>query len=777
MPDTEWDEVKQLYEFGPFRVDPEKELLLRAGEPVPLTPKTFQILLVLLRHNKEVVTKDNLMKAVWPDTFVEETNLSRNIFMLRKALGESPKDHQYILTVPGRGYRLAENVRLVPEQEISIVAATHSKVQVEISTEAKAWTWIGIAALVAAAIAVGAFRLSVRRKPVLSEKDTVVLSDFDNSTGDPVFDGTLRQGLSVELAQSPFLSLISDQRIQRTLGLMGRPGDSRLTPDVAKEICERTGSAAVLNGSIANLGSRYVLGLQAKDCRTGDVLDVEQTQAARKEDVLNALDRIASKFRSRVGESLTTIQQHNTSLAEATTSSLEALKAFSMAEKIHYTVDPIAAVPLYQRAIEIDPKFAMAYAGLGSVYGEIGESDLSAMSSTKAYELRDRASDQERFFITLSYQLRVTGDLEKAQQTCNVWAQTYPRDARPHGYVSAMLQMIGQHERSIEAGKRMIELDPDFAVAYADLAAGYQNLNRFDEAEDTLRHAVQRKLQFPDYAVMRYQLAFLKGDNAAMDGEAAQGKSNSQAAIYQSEALALAYSGHLQQANGKSRRAVDLAEQASQPESAALFATGAALWNAFFGNALSAKQSANQALNLSKDREVEYGAAIALALAGDYSKSRTLADDLEHRFTEDSSVRFNYLPSLRALLAMKAGEPSQAVKLLESARPSELGTPRSTMHGYFGALYPVYVRGLAYLAEARGTEAAAEFQKILDHRGIVASDPIGVLALLSLGRADEVAGDRIRAKSAYQDFLQLWKDADSGIPILGHAKAEFAQLQ
>lgn len=777
MPDTEWDEVKQLYEFGPFRVDPEKELLLRAGEPVPLTPKTFQILLVLLRHNKEVVTKDNLMKAVWPDTFVEETNLSRNIFMLRKALGESPQDHQYILTVPGRGYRLAENVRLVPEQEISIVAATHSKVQVEISTEAKAWTWIGIAALVAAAIAVGAFRLSVRRKPVLSEKDTVVLSDFDNSTGDPVFDGTLRQGLSVELAQSPFLSLISDQRIQRTLGLMGRPGDSRLTPDVAKEICERTGSAAVLNGSIANLGSRYVLGLQAKDCRTGDVLDVEQTQAARKEDVLNALDRIASKFRSRVGESLTTIQQHNTSLAEATTSSLEALKAFSMAEKIHYTVDPIAAVPLYQRAIEIDPKFAMAYAGLGSVYGEIGESDLSAMSSTKAYELRDRASDQERFFITLSYQLRVTGDLEKAQQTCNVWAQTYPRDARPHGYVSAMLQMIGQHERSIEAGKRMIELDPDFAVAYADLAAGYQNLNRFDEAEDTLRHAVQRKLQFPDYAVMRYQLAFLKGDNAAMDGEAAQGKSNSQAAIYQSEALALAYSGHLQQANGKSRRAVDLAEQASQPESAALFATGAALWNAFFGNALSAKQSANQALNLSKDREVEYGAAIALALAGDYSKSRTLADDLEHRFTEDSSVRFNYLPSLRALLAMKAGEPSQAVKLLESARPSELGTPRSTMHGYFGALYPVYVRGLAYLAEARGTEAAAEFQKILDHRGIVASDPIGVLALLSLGRADEVAGDRIRAKSAYQDFLQLWKDADSGIPILGHAKAEFAQLQ
>lgn len=767
---------KQLYEFGPFQVDAEKEILLRAGEPVPLTPKTFQILLVLVRHHHDVVTKDNLMKAVWPDTFVEEANLSRNIFMLRKALGESPQDHRYILTVPGRGYRLAESVRLVPEQEISIVAAKHSKVEIEIK-ETRPWRWIAVAVIVVVAIAIVAFRLFVRRAPVLSAKDTVVIADFVNTTGDSVFDGTLRQGISVQLNQSPFLSLVSDQRIRRTLGLMGRPADTRLTSDVAKEVCERTGSVAVLNGSIANFGTRYVLGLQAKDCRTGDVLDEEQAQAASKEDVLNALDRIASKFRRRVGESVATIQQHNTPLAEATTPSLEALKAFSMAEKIHYSVDPVSAVPLYQRAIGIDPKFAMAYADLGQAYGEIGESDLSATAASKAYELRERTSDQEKFFITLTYQLRLTGDLEKAQQTCSVWAQTYTRDARPHGFLSAMLQMGGQHERSIEEGRKMIELDPDFAVGYANLAAGYQNLDRFEEAEDTLRRAVERKVQFPDYAILRYQLAFLKGDSTGMDREAAQYEPNSQGSMYQSEALALAYFGHLQRANEKSRRAAQLAQQNSQRESAALFDTGAALWNAFFGDAPAAKQSANEALRLSKDREVEYGAAAALALADEDLKSKMMADDLERRFSEDTSVRFNYLPSLRALLATRTGQPSQALALLEQARPSELGTPRSTIHGYFGALYPVYVRGLAYLGEGKNSEAAAEFKKILDHRGIVVSDPIGALAHLQLGRAYASAGDRIKAKSAYQQFLQLWKDGDPDIPILKQAKREYAKLQ
>ena len=396
-------EAKELYEFGPFRIDPDKETLLRGGEPVPLTPKTFQILLVLVRHSKEVVTKDELMKMVWPDTFVEEANLSRNIFMLRKALGETAQD-RYIVTVPGRGYRLAENVHLVPGEELTIVAASHSRLQVDV-TETKPWRWAAPAVVVLLTAAAGAtwlvlhHREARRRTAALGEKDTVVLADFANSTGDPVFDETLRRGLAIQLEQSPLLSLISDERVHQILSLMGRSTDGHFTPAIAYEVCERAGSTAVLEGSIRPIGNQYVLGLSAKNCRNGEILDEEQVQAARKEDVLDALGKMAGNFRTRVGESFTTIEQHNTPLADATTSSLEALKAYSMGWKVVSTTGSAASVPLYQRAVEIDPHFAMAYGMLGRVYGDIGESALSAENTTKAWQLRDRTSGWERFFI------------------------------------------------------------------------------------------------------------------------------------------------------------------------------------------------------------------------------------------------------------------------------------------------------------------------------------------------------------------------------------------
>jgi len=414
MPAGANPKVKELYEFGPFRVDPEKEILQRAGEPIPLTPKTFQILLVLVRHSNEVVTKEDLMKTVWPDTFVEEANLSRNIFMLRKALGERPQDHRYVVTVPGRGYRLAENVHLVPD-ELSIVAASHSTVQVQVE-ETRPWGWILMAVILLLAVTAGAFRFFSHRAPALTEKDTVVLADFANSTGDTVFDGTLRQGMAVQLEQSPFLSLISEARIQHTLRLMGRSADAPLTPELAREICERLGSAAVLEGSIANLGSQYVLGLRAKSCRTGDILDEEQVQATRKEEVLNALSQIASKFRTRVGESLSTIERHDTPLAEATTSSLEALQVYSAAWKVHASSGATPALPLFRRATELDPQFAMAHASLGRMYADLDEFDLSAKSISRAWQLRDRASDREKFFITAVYEMLVTGNLRSSRE-------------------------------------------------------------------------------------------------------------------------------------------------------------------------------------------------------------------------------------------------------------------------------------------------------------------------------------------------------------------------
>ena len=772
MPASTNQKSKELYEFGPFRVNPEKEILLRVGEPIQLAPKTFQVLLVLVRHSNEVVTKEDLMKAVWPDTFVEEANLSRNIFMLRKALGESPQDHRYIVTVPGRGYRLAESVRLVPEQEFTLVAATHSKVQMY-AEQTKQWGWISVAVILLIAAA-ATFRFFWHRATVLSDKDTVVLADFANSTGDSVFDGTLRQGMAVQLEQSPFLSLISDQRIRHTLRLMGQPAEAQLTPDLAREVCERTGSAAVLEGSIASLGSQYVLGLRAKNCRTGEVLDEEQAQAVKKEDVLNALSQIASKFRTRVGESMSTIERHGTPLAEATTESLEALEAYSAAWKVHNSRGGAAALPLFRRATEIDPNFAMAHASLGRMYADIDELDLSAESTSRAWQLRDRTSDREKFFITASYEALVTGNLEKARQTCEAWARTYPRDALPHVMLSGYLNKVtAQYERAAAEARKAIELDPDFAVGYYNLAVNYAYVDRLGEAENTLRRAAGRGLEIDEFAMLEYDIAFLSADQPGMEREAARARERSgESWISNKEAFALAYSGRLQQARAMSRRAMEQAQQAAQRERAGLWNAGEALQEAFFGNAFEASKRAEAALELSRDREVEYGAAVALALAKYSSRSETLTNDLAKRFPEDTCVRFSYLPTLRAMLALNHGEHSRARDLLQTAVPYELG-----VRANFGSLYPVYVRGEAYLADNKGAEAAVEFQKILNHRGIVISDPIGALAHLQLGRAYALAGGMAKAKSAYQDFLTVWKDADPDIPILKQAKVEYAKLQ
>jgi DNA-binding winged helix-turn-helix (wHTH) protein/Tfp pilus assembly protein PilF len=788
---------KVLYEFGPFRVDPDKQVLMREKQLVAITPKAFETLLILIRHSREVVSKEELMKALWPDAFVEEANLSQNIFMLRKALGDTPEDRRYILTLPGRGYRFAVQVRTVMQDGEDLVIESHSRSKMIVeqsestpsetlharpaSVQRKAgWKYLAIGASLVLLVLGTAFFLRRRQPILLGATDSVVIADFTNTTGDPVFDGTLRQGLAVQLEQSPFLSLVSEERIQHTLRLMSQAPEARLTPELAREICERMAGAMVLDGSIASLGSRYVLGLRAKNCRTGDVLAEEQVQAARKEDVLNALSQIATRFRTRIGESLATVEKHDTPLAEATTPSLEALKAYSAALKVLSSTGSAAALPLFKRAIEIDPQFAMAHAWVGRMYGDIDESDLSAESTGRAWQLRDRASDREKFWITAAFYTQVTEDLEKAQQTCEVWAQTYPRDASPHDILSGIIYpVIGKYEQGVEEAKKAIELDPDFAMSYYLLASNYESLDRLGEAENTLQRASDRKLQIPDFLILRYDIAFLRDHKAGMEREAAldEGKSGVEVWIANKEAFALAYSGHLQEARRMSRRAVELAQQSGQRERAALWEIGSAVREAFFENAPEARRSTIAALALSKDREVEYGAAIALALSGDFSRSQILGNDLEKRFPEDTSVRFSYMPALRAILALNHGEPARAIELLQVAVPHELGAPPSGIHGFFGALYPIYVRGEAYLAEHQGAEAAVEFQKIIDHRGIVVSDPVGALAHIGLARAYALQGDTAKARTKYEDFFALWKDADPDIPILEHAKAEYVKLQ
>jgi DNA-binding winged helix-turn-helix (wHTH) protein/tetratricopeptide (TPR) repeat protein len=783
---------KILYEFGPFRVDPEKQILLRDNQPVAVTPKTFETLLVLVRHSREVVSKDELMKELWPDSFVEEANLSQNIFMLRKALGDSPEERRYIVTLPGKGYRFAAEVRTITQEGEDVVIASRSRAEMvleytdrppvetlpglpPVSQRFSRRHWLTVAA-VATLLAIGAFFFLHRRKlPALSVTDTIVIADFTNTTGDSVFDDTLRQGLAVQLEQSPFLRLVPDARVQQALTLMGEPPNARLTPELARQVCERLGGAAVLHGSIALLGKQYVLGLRAIDCRTGNILADEQAQTENGEDVLKALSKIAGNARTRLGESLATIEQHNVALEMATTPSLEALKAFSTGMRLNETGGYTAALPLFQRAVQLDPQFALAYAHLGLKYSEMGESQLASESTAKAYELRDRASDRERFFIIALYHRQVTGNLEKEQQTLQLWADTYPRDPLPHSLLSGFAtQGTGQYEKSIEEANTALKLDPDSGPPHVNVAFANVYLDRPAEVEKTLAESSG----WPQIPLIRYYLAFLKADQSAMENAAAlaKGKPDLEPQMLSIEALAQARFGHAEAADANVRLAVEMAERSGQKEAAATYEAGEAVWQALFGKADAAKRDASMAFQISNGRDVEFATAFAFALAGDRAQSEALTVDLEKRFPEDTSVQFNYLPAVRALLAQSRHQYKQALELLQPAAARENAVSALAFNFFYGSMYPVYARGHIYLALNQPVQAAAEFQKIIDRRGNTLLDPIAPVAHLQLARAYAAQRDVPKARSEYESFLSLWKDADPGIPIYRQAKAEYEKL-
>ena len=767
-------QAARFYDFGAFRLDPEREILLRDGQPVALTRKTFQILLVLVQHQNETVSKDDLMKAVWPDTFVEEGNLTRHIFMLRKALGESPQDHRTILTIPGAGYRLAENVQVVTEPEVTVETASTAKVQVEVR-ETSHWRWALAAVPVVLALVAVSLYYRTRPSKLLGTHDTVLLGDFANSTGDSVFDGTLRQGLAVQLQQSPFLSLISDDGIQQTLQRMDRPTDTRLSGQVARDVCQRTGAAAVLEGSIAPLGSQYVISLRGTRCSNGDILDTEQVQAARKEDVLSALSAMAVRFRTRVGESLAQVQEHHKPLPEATTSSLEALKAFS--EGFHLvSTSPAEAVTFFQRAVELDPGFALAYAIMGRQYGDLNEFALSRQMATKAYELRNRVGDPERFWIEANYNTQVREDMERARQVCSVWAETYPRDPIPLDMMAGIIDPVfGRYDAAIEEAKQAVARDPSFGVSYPILTARYRNAGRIAEAMQTLAVAQQHGIR-PELLLERYDLGFLQHDQAAMDQATAAASEDPVAHewLAEHEADVAAWHGRLQEARAKFAEAERLADAGGRHESAALYLAAEAVTEALFGDSSEAKTDAGKALaGAQDDAGVEYGAALALALAGDIARAEALTTDLEKTHAEDTSVRVSYLPVLKAMLALERRNPQQALDALAGATPYDLGSPQSAIHANFGALYPPYARGLAFLAAGQSAQAVAELRRIAQHAGVVVNDPIGILAQLQLARSLRAAGATAEARSGYEQVLATWKDADPDLPTVRQARAEY----
>jgi class 3 adenylate cyclase/Flp pilus assembly protein TadD len=659
-------------------------------------------------------------------------------------------------------------------KKISVQRAAPSEAATKVRKKNLLSIVIGGGATLALALVAG-WLFYAHEAHALSATDTIVLADFTNKTGDAVFDDTLRQGLSVGLAQSPFFNLLSDQKIRDTLKLMGRAPDERLTPDIARDLCQRTGSKAYLSGSIASLGSQYVLGLNAVNCRTGDGLAQEQVTAEGKEHVLKALDEATIKLREKVGESLSTIQKFDVSILEATTPSLEALKAGSLASQaLNKEGDFPKAITLYKRAIELDPNFAHAYASLAACYLNLGDSELAAQYEKKAYDLRDRVSEREKLGIEADYYREVTGNLQKAAEIYELRQQTYPREARAVGNLGILYGMMGQYDRALPAMKKSVELDPTSALSYANLASTYIALNHFDEARSTVEEARKRNLESFYLHVQEDQLAFLRSD---ADGMAQQvvwgmGKPGFEDYFLNVEADTAAYSGKLSKARELTSHATSSAERNQDKEGAAAHRANAALQEAFFGKPSEARKFATVALALSRARNVQPIAAFALAFAGDSVRAEALAADLGKRFAEDTLVNLNYLPAIHGVVQVNQGNPSRAVEILQAAAPFELGSLDTNL-----SLYPLFVRGEAFLAAHQGSAASAEFQKILDHRGIVFNEPIGVLAHLGLARAYALQGDSAKARAKYQDFLTLWKDADSDIPILKQAKAEYAKLQ
>jgi eukaryotic-like serine/threonine-protein kinase len=615
-----------------------------------------------------------------------------------------------------------------------------------------------------------------------AEKSTIVLADFANATSHREFDAALQQIVALQLESSSQVCLLPDARLRETLGLMGRPVHTKLTSEVAAQVCERTGSAAVTEGSITNLGTEFVMTLRATDCRTGEILHKEQVSGSRKEDVFKALAQLAKRFATRAGEMLRRGDKEPTLPADVTTRSQDAWQSYSAAMKASQTrAQSAEGISLLQRAIEIDPTFATAYANLGLNYASLGETERGVRNITKAYELRDGVSDRENYFITFSYHRQVTGNLELARQTLESWTQKYPRDVLPHGFLSGFTSPgAGRHEKAVEEGLKAIALDPDFAIGYENVAWAYVYLNRPSEAEALLRKASERRIDVIQFSLLRYALAFLERDTAAMDREAAQRPTrfHAQGWFEHQEALTSAYHGRLREAARLSSRAVTLARQGGFTERAAQFEGARAVWSALCGLRSEAQSSAAAALALSRSRDVDYGPALSLMLIGESGSACEIMAQLDRRYPDDTSVQFNYLPVLRGVEALAVGNAAQALEFAQSSAPYDLAVPRLAFFtgAFFGSLYPVYVRGLAYSRLGRPREAAGEFQKLLDQPGLVLNDPIGAMARLGKARALAEAGDRTQAAAAYEALLNLWKDADSDVPTVIQARAEYAKL-
>ena len=816
--------AQELLRFGAFELNLATEELRKSGALIKLPPQPFQLLALLTSHAGQVVTRDAIRKQLWgADSEVDlEHGMRQCINQIRTALGDNADSPLYVETIPRQGYRFIAPVTSktvaaplpqvkesssseiesdIASRVLARIAASAASAPVGTAVTAPPATaapessptressrrvtrvkltaaFIVLVALVTGGLYWWARKATILAKATtLTEKDVIVLADFDNSAGDPVFDDTLKQGLAIQLEQSPFLNVLSDRKVAATLKLMNRSGSDPLTEDVTREVCLRTNSKAMLTGSIARLGHEYVIGLEAVDCNTGDVLADVQEQAAGKAGVLKALDTAAVSLRGKLGESLSSVQKYATPLAEASTPSLEALKAYSLGRKTLFAKGNTAALPFSKRAVELDPNFAMAYAATSTVYYNLGEIGRAAENARKAYELRENVSERERFAIEANYYTSATGELDKAGQVYELWQQTYPRDQVPYVNLGFNYTCLGNWEKALEEAREATRLEPNDV---GSLIGAYLSLNRLDEAEAAYKQAAERRQESEHLLAVRYQLAFLKSDVGQMAqlAAAAMGKPGAEDMLLASQADTEGWYGKLKNAHGLTRRAMDSAQHNDAKETAAAYQVSAALREVESGNREQARVDAREAVKLAPNRDVQAMAALALARTGDKSGAEKLAGELDKTFPLDTLVQKYWLPTIGAAVALQRKEPSRAIELLQVASPIELGAPT----GLNVFLCPVYLRGEGYLTLHDGSAAAAEFQKFIDHYGLVANFPWGALARLGLARAyaldaatDPAARDK--ARTAYQNFLALWKDADPDIPIYKLAKAEYAKLR
>lgn len=795
-----------VFTFADVTVREREFAFVKAGQVLQVEPKAFRLLLILIRNPNKLIAKEELLNSVWGETAVTENSLARNIALLRRLLGDDPREPRFIETVSGIGYRFICPVEVTEEPAVALPSTRSAEIVQPNGTEtgmvssallpqdsveaAKGSTdaiarflrsrgkWaVGAGAAVVICVGLVFWLYASRQAHSLTDKDSIVLAEFVNTTGDAVFDGTLRQGLAVQLGQSPFLSLVSDQQIQHTLSLMGQPPDARLAAGTARLLCQRIAAAAVVEGSIASLGTEYVIGLRAVSCRTGEVLGEQQVQAARKEDVLKELSRASAQLRKKLGESLSTVERFDTPLDEATTPSLDALLAYTMGRKeLILHADCQAAVPLFQRAIDLDPNFAMAHLSLGLCQIHLGQTGLAAESIRKAFELREHASEWEKFAIESRYYFAVVGDLPKARQVYRLWAQIYPREHIPLGVLGQDIDPeLGRYDEALADTREALARSPQNPEDYEGLVVAYLNLGQLDKAQATADEASGKKLEAMDLPQHLYHLAFLRKDAGAMTRQAAwaMGKPGLEDVLLSYEADTAAFNGQIEKARELSRRAITSALQAGEIETAAAYQSESAIREGLFEDFAEARKEEEAALAHSTTRDVEARAAFALALAG--GPAERLVEDLARRFPEDTMVQFIFLPVIRAQMSLNHRDPARAIKELDVAAPFELGNA-SLEQAFPFALYPCYLRGNAFLASSKGKEAAVEFQKILDHPGIVINEPIGALAHKDLARAYALMGQLDKAQASYREFMSLWHEADARSPIFHEASLEYRQL-